>query len=104
WGQRFIDDLLTLQSSLGSRPVLVISDERAVETVSQGRAELGLSYRFHLPSAEMVKTLGNKALFHRFAERHDLPVPRTVIVEREGDIAKLSALRFPLVAKPADKT
>jgi D-aspartate ligase len=104
WGQRFIDDLLTLQRSLGSRPVLVISDERAVETVSQGRAELELSYRFHMPSAEMVTTLGNKALFHRFAERHDLPVPRTVIVEREGDIAKLSALRFPLVAKPADKT
>lgn len=103
-GKPFIDDLKTLQRSLGARPVLIVSDEKAVETISQFRAELRPSYRFHMPSDAMVTTLGNKALFHCFAEQHDLPAPRTIVVEHESDMARLSGLRLPLVAKPANKS
>ena len=103
FGRRFVDDLLKLQATLGVRPVLILADEMAVKTVSEYREELEPCYRFHMPAAAMVATLANKALFHRFAERHELPVPRTLIVERESDIVQLSSLRFPLIAKPADK-
>jgi len=51
----------------------------------------------------MVEVLANKALFQDFAERHGLPVPRTVVVTEEGDLAGISHLSFPVIMKPADK-
>ena len=51
----------------------------------------------------MVSTLYNKAAFQAFAEAHDLPVPRTIILEREADIAKIADLGMPVIVKPADK-
>jgi D-aspartate ligase len=102
-GRSFIDSLLKLQTRLGGRPVLILTDEAAVTTVSEYRNELSAAYRFHLPSRDLVTTLENKARFHEFAERHDLPVPTTVVLKNVGDLAKLSRLRYPLIAKPADK-
>jgi predicted ATP-grasp superfamily ATP-dependent carboligase len=102
-GRSFVDSLLELQTRLGSRPVLILTDERAVTTVSEYRDELSAAYRFHLPSQGLVTTLDNKARFHEFAERHELPVPTTVVLKSVDDLAKLSRLRYPLIAKPADK-
>jgi D-aspartate ligase len=102
-GKPFIDELLALQDEIGARPVLILTDEMSVHAVSEYRAELAQHYRFRLPSAEMVSTLCNKALFQDFAERHALPVPRTLIVERESDIAGIAGLGLPVIIKPADK-
>jgi predicted ATP-grasp superfamily ATP-dependent carboligase len=102
-GRSFVDSLLKLQRRLGGRPVLILTDETAVTTVSDYRDELSAAYRFHLPSPDLVTTLDNKARFHEFAERHDLPVPTTVVLKNVDDLAKLSRLRYPLIAKPADK-
>jgi predicted ATP-grasp superfamily ATP-dependent carboligase len=102
-GRPFVNSLLKLQSELGCRPVLILTDETAVMTVSDYRSELSEAYRFHLPSPGMVTVLENKARFQEFAERHDLPVPPTVVLRTEADIEKLSRLRYPLIAKPADK-
>ena len=102
-GRTFVDSLLELQTRLGGRPVLILTDETAVTTVSEYRDELSAAYRFHLPSRDIVTTLDNKARFHEFAERHDLPVPTTVVLKNVDDLAKLSRLRYPLIVKPADK-
>ena len=102
-GKPFVDELLALQARLGVRPVLIVTDEMSVHTISEFRDELSPHYRFSLPEPEMVSTLYNKAAFQNFAEAHDLPVPRTVILERETDIAKIADLGMPVIAKPADK-
>ena len=102
-GRPFVDSLLALQSRLGDRPVLILTDEMAVNTVSECRDELASAYRFSLPSPDMVTILGNKARFQELAERHGLPVPRTAVLSREADLAKLRDLRFPVIVKPADK-
>lgn len=102
-GKPFVDELLALQAGLGVRPVLILTDEMSVHTVSEYRDALAPHYRFRLPAPDMVSTLYNKAAFQAFAEAHDLPVPRTVILEREADIAKMADLGMPVIAKPADK-
>ncbi len=102
-GRPFVKDLQTLQESLGVRPVLILTDEMSVHTVSEYRTELGPYYRFRLPAPATVSMLCNKALFQNFAETHDLPVPRAVVLERECDIAKIPALGLPVIVKPADK-
>jgi D-aspartate ligase len=103
-GRKFIDELCVLQRKLGGRPVLILTDEMAVHTVSKYREDIKTLYRFQLPSPNMVETLGNKSRFHDFAQRHNFPVPKTIILQQEADLAKLSGLRYPLIAKPAEKS
>ncbi|WP_245180146.1 carboxylate--amine ligase [Cupriavidus consociatus] len=102
-GRDFVDDMIALARSLGQRPVLYLTDEDAVHSVSEAREELSRWYRFRLPSAQGVRMLSSKAAFHRFAQDHDFPVPRTVILNGQFDVPQLSSLRFPCVIKPDDK-
>jgi len=102
-GPALVDSLLQLQQRIGGRPVMILTDEIAVATVSQHRDALAAAYRFQLPSAEMVETLEDKARFLAFAERHALPVPATLVLSQDADLAQLGALQYPVIVKPADK-
>jgi D-aspartate ligase len=80
---------------------LIITDEMAVYTISECRADL--AFRIHLPPHDMVLTLQDKALFHKFATAHGLPVPNAVILDNDAEVSSIRDLRFPVVIKPADK-
>lgn len=103
FGRPLVDGLIKLRGQMPARPVLVLTDELAVNTVSEHRAELGACYRLRLPSSPMVETLGDKEQFQEFAEANALPVPRTVVVKSEGDLAQIAQLGPPVIIKPADK-
>jgi predicted ATP-grasp superfamily ATP-dependent carboligase len=103
YGRSLINGLLALQKRLSSRPVLVLTDELAVNTVSENREELLGAYMFHLPPRNIVAMLQNKARFHEFAEQHELPVPRTIIVKPDTLLAELSTLPFPVIIKSAER-
>jgi len=102
-GRPFVDGLLRLREGLSEPPVLILTDEMAVSTVSEYRQELAPHYRFRMPSPAMVSTLSDKAAFQAFAEAHDLRVPRAIVVERDNDIDAISGLELPVIIKPADK-
>jgi len=80
---------------------VIITDEMAVYTISEYRGKL--AFRVHLPSHDMVLTLQDKALFHKFATAHGLPVPNAVILGNNTEVSSIRDLRFPVVVKPADK-
>jgi D-aspartate ligase len=101
--QELVDTLLTLPAAVGERPVLIITNEMSLLTISQRRAEIADRFRLHLPSHETVMTLQDKARFHEFATANGLPVPNGVILRQWIDITKLRDLRFPAIIKPADK-
>jgi len=103
YGRKLVDGLLALQRGLGHRPALLLTDEMAVHTVSTHREELKRAYQFQLPSRDTVKILDNKARFHELAERHGLPVPRTIVVSRASDLDRLCDFRFPVIVKPASR-
>jgi len=103
YGRKLVDGLMALQRGLDHRPALLLADEMAVHTVSTHRDELKRAYQFQIPSRETVKTLDNKARFHEFAERHGLPVPRSIVISRVSDLERLCDLRFPVIVKPANK-
>lgn len=71
----------------------------SVDTVSEYRAELAPHYLFQMLSAAMVSTLCNKASFQAFADAHDLPVPRTIVLERESDVSKIRDLGTPVIGR-----
>jgi predicted ATP-grasp superfamily ATP-dependent carboligase len=103
-GPPLIEGLLRLRADLGVSPVLFMATDDSAVTVSRYRAELQAGYRFRLPDHDCVTALTNKNSFHRLAERYGAPVPRSVRIERAGDLGRLKELRFPCVVKPAFKT
>lgn len=103
-GTELIDALLSLRRRMASTPVLILTDEMAVFTVSEHRQLLEQHFRFTLPSADMVDALSDKARFHALAEATGLPVPRSIAVEKDADIAKVAQLMAPLIIKPANKS
>ncbi|AEI79012.1 ATP-grasp enzyme-like protein [Cupriavidus necator N-1] len=102
-GREFTEDLIALARRLGQRPVLFLTDEDAVHSVSENRDELSEWFRFCVPPAQGVRMLSSKSAFHCFAEENGFPVPRTVIMNGQLDVPLLSGLRYPAVIKPDDK-
>jgi len=103
-GQPLVQTLAQLQAKLGGRPVLFNTHELAVLALSQHRDRVNAQFRFRLPPHETVLVLQDKARFHELATSAGLPVPPGAVLRSQADIAKmLSALRLPLVVKPADK-
>ena len=102
-GPALIQALLRLSARIGKRSVLIMTDDRAVETVSRFREELENLFILNLPSKAMVKQLIDKSLFQQFAEEKGLPVPRTVILRGMQDLPLLEKLRMPAVIKPTEK-
>jgi len=102
-GPNLLDALRSLQKLLGGCPVLIITDEMALLTISEFRAELDGLFRLHLPAHETVLMLHDKARFHEFAMAHGLPVPRSEVLRHPTDTERLQALRLPVILKPADK-
>ncbi len=103
-GRSLIDSLMELGSRLGHRPVLILTGDQDVRTVSTYRDEIETLYRISLPSAEVVRTLADKTLFQELAEREGFAAPRGIALESTADLKLLQCLVPPLVIKPADKT
>jgi predicted ATP-grasp superfamily ATP-dependent carboligase len=104
-GDTLVDELVRLGSTqfAGVRPVLFLTQEESVRTVSQQRDRLALLFRFNLPSAELVETLQHKYGFQQLAERFDAPIPRLVHVRGASDMPALESLRYPVAVKPGER-
>ncbi|CAB3781088.1 hypothetical protein LMG28614_01157 [Paraburkholderia ultramafica] len=102
-GKAFADDMIELGKRFSQPPVLILTDEDAVHSVSENREALSNWFRFRMPEDDTVKMLSSKARFHEFAQKHHFPVPRSVVLEKLSDIQSLSELRYPCVLKPDDK-
>jgi D-aspartate ligase len=103
YGEPLVAGLLDLQRRIGERPILFLTDEMSVYTVSECRSELEDAYRFHLPTEEMVFSLSDKAAFQKLAEDNGFPVPRSVVLETARHVGRLGELKFPVIMKPTDK-
>lgn len=103
-GAEFIEELMALRSRLDRDPVLFLTQEASVATISAGRDLLAGAYRISLPSHAVVEALLDKFRFQAAAERLGFPVPRLARLSEQSDAAALDELRFPCVLKPTKKT
>lgn len=99
-----LQQLLTLPSiKKGIRPVLFLTEESAVRTVSQRRAQILPDFRIALPNADTLHALMDKTAFQALAQTAGGLIPPAVSVSCTADLARLSGLRYPAVLKPAYK-
>jgi len=103
-GYSFVQNLLTLQAVLNSRPVLFLTSDEAALTVSEYRAELQRKYRLRLPEHDRLASLMKKNDFQRLAIEHGFPIPCSVRIRSANDLGSLAGLNFPAVVKPSVKT
>jgi predicted ATP-grasp superfamily ATP-dependent carboligase len=99
-GDALVEDLVTLAQSLPEQPVLFLTGEAAVHTVSTQRAMLEPYYRMRLPAPEVVDSLMHKDTFQDLAETHGFRVPRRVHVVDDANLDGARALRYPVILKP----
>ena len=102
-GPGLIDGLLTLRESIDQSPMLFLTDDRQVRSVSEHRAQWAGTFRIRLPEPDCIRQLLHKLTFQRLAERHGFPVPRAIGVHSEKDFLDFSELQFPAVIKPGNK-
>ncbi len=101
---RALQQLLALPSiPSGSRPVLFLTEEGAVRTVSQRRAELLPYFRIDLPAADTLHALMDKTAFQALAQAAGGLIPPAISLSCAADLPRLATLRYPAVLKPAYK-
>ena len=103
-GPEFVDDLLALRQQFTSDPVLVLTQEASVATVSAARDLLSAGYRFTMPATTLMDELLDKLRFQALAERHCHPIPRAIRLGNEVSGEVLRLLRYPCVVKPARRS
>jgi predicted ATP-grasp superfamily ATP-dependent carboligase len=99
-GEPLVEQLLSLATALGCRPVLLLNSDEAVLTISEYRAHLEGHYSFLSPSHDCVTSLINKTSFQQFAEANSFAVPRSVTINKVADMGRLAQLRYPCIVKP----
>ncbi len=102
-GPDFVDDLLALRRRFENNPVLLLTQEASVGTVSAARDRLSQAYRFTLPSQELMGDLLDKLRFQALAERHGFPIPRAARLASTKDMDAIRQLRFPCALKATTK-
>lgn len=103
-GERLIETLVRLASSLSGPAVLLPCTDGAVLAISRWRERLG-SYRFVLPDHDVVEMLMDKVSFTEHALRTGLPIPSTRILRGRTDALEAAgSMPWPAVLKPALKT
>ena len=102
-GEAFIEDVLRVAGYDHEPPVLFLTEEASVLSVSAARAQLETRVRLRLPPAQRVDSLTHKAGFQHLAEALRAPIPPFVELRSKLDLPRLKKLTWPCVLKPAAK-
>lgn len=102
-GQALVSALLEIGKSAPDKPVLYLTEEKTVLTVSERRDELLPYFRIVLPAHDTLTALMHKQGFQRMAAELQSPIPQAVYLRTESDLTALAGLKYPCVLKPAVK-
>lgn len=102
-GPAFVATLRGIAEKMAQKPVLFLTQEGSVETVSAAQNEIAAHYRFTMPSHDVMQTLLSKGGFQQRAEELHSAIPRSIRLNKDTTSEAMSALRFPCVIKPMIK-
>jgi D-aspartate ligase len=102
-GPDFIADLLALRREFATNPVLLLTQEASVVTVSAAREKLSGAYRFTMAPHALMEDLLDKLRFQTLAERQACPIPKARRLFDNVSLEGISGLKFPCVVKPMGK-
>jgi predicted ATP-grasp superfamily ATP-dependent carboligase len=92
-----------LAASFETRPVLFLTEERSVRTVSEYRERFSKWYRFTMPNHTLLMELMHKEAFRALAVKHGSPIPASIQIRTDADLLDADKLRYPCILKPSFK-
>ena len=99
-----IGRLLEVAAGCPDRPLVMATGDSSLRLLSRHRTAIEPVLDHDMPAAHVVETCMDKDRFAEAAERLGLPVPRTIVPARRGDIeTAASRLRFPVFVKPVSR-
>lgn len=102
-GDALIAVLIKIGQQYKEKPVLFLTEEKSVVTVSERRDEILPYFRIAVPDQVVLSALMHKQGFQDIASKLGSPVPPAVHLRSEADLPELDKLRYPCVLKPAVK-
>ncbi|MBL4603537.1 MAG: hypothetical protein JKY84_12380 [Emcibacteraceae bacterium] len=102
-GEKFIEELIKLRENFDDNPVLFITMERTLRTISEYRDKISHLYRFTMPEHKMLMSLMNKNGVLQVAEKSGVRYPRTLKVTAPGIIDGAKNFTFPCIFKPSEQ-
>jgi len=99
------EDLIYSLEKLGKKftqkAVLITGEEPNVLVASRYRERLEKYYHFVMPDKEVVEILADKILFIEYAQKNELPIPRSFIIKNDSDInCAGDEINYPAILKP----
>jgi D-aspartate ligase len=102
-GESLVASLVDIAAKAPKRPMLFLTEEKSVATVSDRRADLDGLFHIRLPSRDTLDALLDKTEFQRLAQSSGARIPSGASLRSPRDLDAVSKLRFPCVLKPASK-
>jgi len=100
-----IDTLIELGKRFNKKAFLLPTSDPQVHLISENREVLTPYYYMAFPSKDVVELLLHKDRFSVYAQENNLPIPKTLNVQRESSLKEvIEDISFPCVLKPFDKT
>jgi len=95
------EELMHGTSIKSHKPVLILSQDQAVDIVSRISKNIAPHFSFQLPSREITNVLLDKAMYSQWASENGVLIPRTVHTKTKKEVGHaLDSLTYPLVIKP----
>jgi predicted ATP-grasp superfamily ATP-dependent carboligase len=102
-GDALLAALSDIAAHSTAQPVLFLTEEKSVRTVSEHRDRILPGFRIRLPEHERLMALMHKTGFQALADEAGSLLPRALPLQSSADLAVVAQLRFPCVLKPAKK-
>lgn len=102
-GDGLIEELINLRKKFDDNPVLFVTMEKSLRTVSEHRDKLKDHYRFTMPDHQTLMDLMNKNGVLAMAEKSGIRYPRTLNVSAPGLIDGAAHFNFPCIFKPSEQ-
>ena len=100
--ESFRDDLLTMASQIGSRSVLIPTDDFAARFVAGHESELRSAFICPIVDPDLPELLSDKRKLHSLCMRVGVPCPETCFSHSIDDVKQfLENARFPVMIKAA---
>jgi D-aspartate ligase len=103
--QQSVEWLLELVLRIGSRPILIPTDDTSCLFVHDHQAILEQQFLFPLQPPGVPRALSNKRQMHALCEQYGVPAPTTLFPQsRDEVLAFLSHATFPTMLKVVDNS
>jgi predicted ATP-grasp superfamily ATP-dependent carboligase len=103
--KNFIDYLINFGEKLQFKPVLFITSDNFINSISRNRNKLNKFYFINLPDHNIIESITDKNKQYQLALKANIPLPTTYLPNDLEEIERIKhKIKYPAYMKPKDVT